>query len=78
MTLSRHIMEGEKEHPEATGELSTMLLQLGLAAKLRNICANEKTGINCELRIANFCQLSLAILNHILRQTCSILQFDFC
>lgn len=41
MTLPRHIMEGEKEHPEATGELSTILLQLGLAAKLISLEVNK-------------------------------------
>lgn len=41
MTLPRHIVEGEKEHPEATGELSTILLQLGLAAKLISLEVNK-------------------------------------
>lgn len=41
MTLPRHILEGEKEHPEATGELSTILLQLGLAAKLISLEVNK-------------------------------------
>lgn len=41
MTLPRHIMEGEKEHPGATGELSTILLQLGLAAKLISLEVNK-------------------------------------
>ncbi len=41
MTLPRHIMEGEKLHPEATGELSTILLQLGLAAKLISLEVNK-------------------------------------
>jgi len=41
MTLPRHIEEGEKEHPEATGELSTILLQLGLAAKLISLEVNK-------------------------------------
>jgi fructose-1,6-bisphosphatase I len=41
MTLPRHIMEGEKEHPEATGELSTILLQLGLAAKIISLEVNK-------------------------------------
>ena len=41
MALPRHIMEGEKEHPEATGELSTILLQLGLAAKLISLEVNK-------------------------------------
>ena len=33
MTLPRHILEGEKLHPQATGELSAILNQIGLAAK---------------------------------------------
>lgn len=41
MTLPRHIMEGEKLHPEATGELSTILLQLGLAAKVISLEVNK-------------------------------------
>lgn len=41
MTLPRHIMEGEKLHPEATGELSSILLQLGLAAKLISLEVNK-------------------------------------
>ncbi len=41
MTLPRHIMEGEKLHPQATGELSTILLQLGLAAKLISLEVNK-------------------------------------
>lgn len=41
MTLPRHIMEGEKLHPEATGELSTILLQLGLAAKIISLEVNK-------------------------------------
>lgn len=41
MTLPRHIMEGEKEHPEATGELSAILLQLGLAAKIISLEVNK-------------------------------------
>ncbi|MEK6553066.1 MAG: class 1 fructose-bisphosphatase, partial [Bacteroidota bacterium] len=41
MTLPRHIMEGEKLHPEATGELSAILLQLGLAAKLISLEVNK-------------------------------------
>jgi len=34
MTLERHIAEGEREHPEATGEFSVLLHHLALAAKL--------------------------------------------
>ncbi|MEW6193992.1 MAG: class 1 fructose-bisphosphatase [Bacteroidota bacterium] len=41
MTLPRHILEGEKLHPEATGELSTILLQLGLAAKIISLEVNK-------------------------------------
>jgi fructose-1,6-bisphosphatase I len=41
MTLPRHILEGEKLHPEATGELSSILLQLGLAAKLISLEVNK-------------------------------------
>ncbi|MGK9368882.1 class 1 fructose-bisphosphatase [Melioribacter sp. Ez-97] len=41
MTLPRHILEGEKLHPEATGELSAILLQLGLAAKVISLEVNK-------------------------------------
>ncbi len=41
MTLPRHILEGEKLHPEATGELSAILLQLGLAAKAISLEVNK-------------------------------------
>ena len=41
MTLSRHILEGERMHPEATGELSALLDQLGLAAKLISLEVNK-------------------------------------
>ncbi|MDQ7817639.1 MAG: class 1 fructose-bisphosphatase [Melioribacteraceae bacterium] len=41
MTLPRHILEGEKLHPEATGELSTILLQLSLAAKAISMEVNK-------------------------------------
>lgn len=34
MTLERHIIEGERQHPEATGELSALLSNLALAAKV--------------------------------------------
>ena len=34
MTLERHIIEGERRHPEATGEFSGLLHNLSLAAKL--------------------------------------------
>lgn len=41
MTLSRHILEGERMHPGATGELSALLDQLGLAAKLISLEVNK-------------------------------------
>ena len=41
MTLPRHILEGEKLHPGATGELSAILLQLGLAAKIISLEVNK-------------------------------------
>jgi fructose-1,6-bisphosphatase I len=34
MTLERHIIEGERDHPDATGEFSGLLHGLSLAAKL--------------------------------------------
>jgi len=34
MTLSRHILEGQRRHPGAEGELSVLLTQLAFAAKL--------------------------------------------
>ncbi len=34
ITLERHIMEGERAHPEATGEFSAILHNMSLAAKL--------------------------------------------
>src|SRR5665811_2086806 len=33
-TLPRHIYEGQREHPEATGELTGILNQIALAAKI--------------------------------------------
>lgn len=41
MTLPRHILEGERQHPEATGELSAILLQLCLAAKVISLEVNK-------------------------------------
>lgn len=41
MTLPRHIREGEKLHPEATGELSAILNQIGLAAKVISLEVNK-------------------------------------
>jgi fructose-1,6-bisphosphatase len=34
MTLEQHILEGERLHPEATGEFSSILHNIALAAKL--------------------------------------------
>ena len=34
MTIERYIMEQERLHPEATGELSNLLYDLCLAAKI--------------------------------------------
>ncbi len=41
MTLTRHILEGEKKHPEATGELSALLHDLALAAKVISLEVNK-------------------------------------
>ncbi|HET55033.1 MAG TPA: class 1 fructose-bisphosphatase [Ignavibacteria bacterium] len=41
MTLPRHIDEGEKLHPSATGELSAILNQIGLAAKVISLEVNK-------------------------------------
>jgi fructose-1,6-bisphosphatase I len=41
MTLPRHILEGEKLHPEATGELSAILNQLSLAVKVISLEVNK-------------------------------------
>ena len=41
MTLARHIIEGEKRHPEATGELSHILHNLSLAAKVISLEVNK-------------------------------------
>jgi fructose-1,6-bisphosphatase I len=41
MTLARHIIEGEKLHPEATGELSKLLSDLSLAAKVISLEVNK-------------------------------------
>lgn len=41
MTLARHIIEGEKQHPEATGELSKLLHDLSLAAKVISLEVNK-------------------------------------
>ncbi|MCF8268002.1 MAG: fructose-1,6-bisphosphatase, partial [Ignavibacteriales bacterium] len=41
MTLTRHILEGERMHPEATGELSALLHDLSLAAKVLSLEVNK-------------------------------------
>lgn len=41
MTVQRHILEGEKKHPEATGELSALLSDLTLAAKVISLEVNK-------------------------------------
>lgn len=41
MTIQRHILEGEKSHPEATGELSALLSDLVLAAKVISLEVNK-------------------------------------
>ena len=41
MTLARHIIEGERMHPEATGELSDLLHDLSLAAKVISLEVNK-------------------------------------
>lgn len=41
MTLTRHIQEGEKKHPGATGELSALLHELSLAAKVISLEVNK-------------------------------------
>ncbi len=41
MTLARHIIEGERMHPEATGELSKLLHDLSLAAKVISLEVNK-------------------------------------
>lgn len=41
MTLARHIIEGERRHPEATGELSRLLSDLSLAAKVISLEVNK-------------------------------------
>lgn len=45
MTLSRHILEGERQHPKATGELSALLSDLSLAAKVISFEVNN-AGLN--------------------------------
>ncbi|MFZ1291481.1 MAG: class 1 fructose-bisphosphatase [Melioribacteraceae bacterium] len=41
MTLTRHIYEGEKRYPGATGELSDLLHELSLAAKVISLEVNK-------------------------------------
>jgi len=41
MTIQRHILEGEKRHPEATGELSALLSDLTMAAKVISLEVNK-------------------------------------
>lgn len=41
MTLTRHIIESEKKHPGATGELSALLHELSLAAKVISLEVNK-------------------------------------
>jgi len=41
MTVQRHILEGEKKHPRATGELSALLSDLSLAAKVISLEVNK-------------------------------------
>lgn len=41
MTLERHIIENERKYPEATGELSNLLSDLALAAKIVSLEVNK-------------------------------------
>ncbi|MBU1099314.1 MAG: class 1 fructose-bisphosphatase [Bacteroidetes bacterium] len=41
MTIQRHILEGESQHPEATGEFSSLLTDLALAAKIISLEVNK-------------------------------------
>ena len=41
MTIQRHILEGESKHPEATGEFSSLLTDLALAAKVISLEVNK-------------------------------------
>lgn len=41
MTLARHIIEEERKHPQATGELSKLLHDLSLAAKIISLEVNK-------------------------------------
>ena len=46
-TLARHIYEEERKYPEATGELSDLLHDLSLAAKVISLDVN-KAGYICK------------------------------
>jgi len=52
MTLERHIIEGERQFPEATGELSKLLSDLSIAAKVISLEVN-KAGLVDILGLAN-------------------------
>lgn len=41
MTLERHIIEGERQHPQATGELSRLLSNLSIAIKIISLEVNK-------------------------------------
>ena len=41
MTIQRHILEGESRYPEATGEFSSLLTDLALAAKVISLEVNK-------------------------------------
>lgn len=41
MTLTRHILEGQAEHPEATGTLSILMYQINVAAKIISSHVNK-------------------------------------
>ena len=41
MTLARHIIEEERKHPQATGELSSILHEISLAAKVISLEVNK-------------------------------------
>ena len=41
LTLARHIVEEERKYPEATGELSNLLHDLSLAAKVISLEVNK-------------------------------------
>ncbi|HEX6066056.1 MAG TPA: hypothetical protein VFZ04_17605, partial [Longimicrobiales bacterium] len=41
ITIERHIIDQEREHPEATGAFSSILYEIALAAKLINLEVNK-------------------------------------